>query len=78
MFSQIVFTLFMLNGFGSLVKSEETELVFLQAIFRHAERTPLFVYPNDPNNGTFWDKFGGFEELTPKGMRQANSFGKIL
>lgn len=77
MFVQIVLTCFMLIGFEPLVKSQETELVMLHVIFRHAERTPFSLYPTDPNSPTFWDQFGGLQELTPKGIRQAYRYGKI-
>ena len=63
---------------GSLVRSEETELVMLQILFRHGERTPLYPYPNDPNDPSYWDKFGGLGLLTPTGKMQANNYGNIL
>lgn len=78
MLALVAFTWFMLVGFGSLVKSEETELVMLQMIFRHGDRTPLHKYPNDPNDLSFWDKFGGYGVLTPNGRKQAYNYGKIL
>lgn len=78
-FTAIEFFPFTLIGFGALTnKSIETELIMLQLIFRHGERAPLGQYPTDPNNQSFWNKFGGLGELTDNGKKQCYNYGKII
>lgn len=76
MFAQII-TCFILL-LGSTVKSEETELVLLQIMFRHGDRTPVSIYPNDPNNESVWSKFGGLGQLTQTGIKQHYEYGNIF
>ncbi len=47
-------------------------------IYRHGDRTPVDVYPNDVYNASFWDKYGGLGQLTQLGMWQHRQFGLYL
>lgn len=54
---------------------EDTEPVLVQIVFRHGDRTPVTVYPNDPNKESIWQKYGGLGQLTQKGMQQHYDYG---
>lgn len=56
---------------------DETQLVLVQIVFRHGDRTPVGVYPTDPNNASVWKKFGGLGQLTQRGMQQHYAFGRL-
>jgi hypothetical protein len=57
---------------------DTTKLVLLQIVFRHGDRTPVTVYPNDPNKASIWDKYGGLGQLTQRGMQQHYTYGEYL
>uniref|UniRef100_A0A0N5ASR1 Histidine acid phosphatase n=1 Tax=Syphacia muris TaxID=451379 RepID=A0A0N5ASR1_9BILA len=54
------------------------ELMFVQAVWRHGDRTPVagFVCKNDVNQDAAWKQ--GFDQLTYKGMRQHMKFGSLI
>ncbi|CAF0785670.1 unnamed protein product [Brachionus calyciflorus] len=52
----------------------KTDIVLVQAIFRHGVRSILIDYPNDTFR-TYWDKYGGYGQLTPVGMKQLYEYG---
>ena len=56
----------------------ETKLVLIQIVFRHGDRTPVVIYPNDIYNVTFWNKYGGLGQLTQTGMEQHYQYGRFL
>lgn len=43
-------------------------------MFRHGVRSILIDYPNDTTK-TYWDKYGGYGQLTAVGMNQLYDFG---
>jgi hypothetical protein len=47
-------------------------------IYRHGDRTPVGVYPNDAYNASIWNKYGGLSQLTQRGMKQHREFGLYL
>jgi lysosomal acid phosphatase len=53
-------------------------LELVQIVFRHGDRTPNKVYPNDPNEPAVWDKYGGFGQLTQQGMQRHFEYGAYL
>ncbi|XGW09325.1 hypothetical protein V3C99_011545 [Haemonchus contortus] len=57
----------------------DMELIFVQAVWRHGDRSPTRTFPTDPfqeRNWTFGG--GGFGQLSPIGMKQHLNFGKLL
>ena len=61
-----------------LINFQETKLELVQIVFRHGDRTPVLTYPNDPYQESFWKDYGGFGQLTQKGMLQHYNYGKYL
>lgn len=57
---------------------EDTQLQLLQIVFRHGDRSPVIIYPNDPYNASYWDKYGGLGQLTQTGMEQHYEYGQFL
>ncbi|EFO19840.2 hypothetical protein LOAG_08653 [Loa loa] len=55
-------------------KQEIPELLFVHILWRHGDRGPLVMYPNDPYNESVWPNGRG--ELTEIGMRQLFKVGK--
>lgn len=65
-------------SFSSVVWAhEDLEIVLSQIVFRHGDRTPVTIYPNDPNGESFWKKYGGLGQLTQTGMKQHFEYGNI-
>lgn len=54
----------------------EDELVFVNIIYRHGDRTPVDPYPTDPYNSSYWPQ--GLGQLTNIGKRQHFKLGKWL
>ncbi|KHN85303.1 Lysosomal acid phosphatase [Toxocara canis] len=52
------------------------QLVFLQAVWRHGDRNPKGICPNDNNTESTWRK--GFGQLTPLGMEQHRLLGSVI
>ncbi|GMS90741.1 hypothetical protein PENTCL1PPCAC_12916, partial [Pristionchus entomophagus] len=59
-----------------LVLSTLDQLVFVQTLYRHGDRTPVGTYPTDPYQKKFWDVPWG--ELTKTGMHQQFLQGQRL
>lgn len=57
----------------SVVKSE---LILLQVLYRHGDRSPVRIYPKDPHDVTAWPE--GLGELTNIGKEQEYVLGQIL
>ncbi|VDK84071.1 unnamed protein product [Litomosoides sigmodontis] len=55
-------------------KPEGAELLFVHALWRHGDRGPLVIYPNNPYKESAWPN--GIGELTEIGMRQIFKVGK--
>ena len=54
----------------------DLDLVQVQIIFRHGDRTPVTIYPSDPYGESQWQKYGGLGQLTQTGMLQHFQYGK--
>ncbi|CAI5443591.1 unnamed protein product [Caenorhabditis angaria] len=70
---------FIIGLFLCLVCSQVScvkKLLLIQAIYRHGERTPTSIMPNDYFTEEKWP--GGFEQLTLKGQRQHVALGKLV
>lgn len=52
------------------------ELLFIQAFWRHGDRTPYSLCPNDKNTASTWP--GGLGELTSLGMKQQRRLGSLI
>uniref|UniRef100_A0A2K6VKV0 Acid phosphatase n=1 Tax=Onchocerca volvulus TaxID=6282 RepID=A0A2K6VKV0_ONCVO len=50
------------------------ELIFVHVLWRHGDRGPMKLYPNDPNKESMWPN--GLGELTEIGMQQLFKVGK--
>ncbi len=35
------------------------------------------VYPNNPNNQEYWNKYGGLSQITPKGISKSIEYGLV-
>lgn len=60
----------------SQANSEGSTLLFLQILFRHGDRAPIKLYPNDPNPEEVWPE--GLGQLTVLGRKQSYQIGKYL
>ncbi|CAJ0580767.1 unnamed protein product, partial [Mesorhabditis spiculigera] len=57
--------------------TQRDTLKFVHILYRHGDRAPSMLLPNDPNNGaSSWPN--GLSELTPKGIQQHHRLGKWL
>lgn len=60
-----------------LVRCEnQRKLVMLNAVYRHGDRSPTHIYPNDPYQEDVWPQ--GMGMLTQKGMRGEYVLGKFF
>uniref|UniRef100_A0A914P7C4 acid phosphatase n=1 Tax=Panagrolaimus davidi TaxID=227884 RepID=A0A914P7C4_9BILA len=66
--------------FGFLISiafaEAQDKLIFVQAIWRHGDRSPTGTFPNDPNQEGNWTQ--GWGQLTEWGMRQHLDLGRTL
>uniref|UniRef100_A0A914EN41 acid phosphatase n=1 Tax=Acrobeloides nanus TaxID=290746 RepID=A0A914EN41_9BILA len=73
--------LFVFLYWGFLV-TQADELIYLQSVWRHGDRTPLrsAVWPTNPYQESFWIKETnvGLSQLTPTGKQQHINLGKKL
>ncbi|KAI6232641.1 Acid phosphatase [Aphelenchoides fujianensis] len=53
-----------------------SDLVFLQTVWRHGDRSPIWAAPNDPNQEETWPQ--GFGQLSTEGMQQHMNLGRKL
>ncbi|CAJ0605941.1 unnamed protein product [Cylicocyclus nassatus] len=61
------------------IKDGEMELLLVQAMWRHGDRSPTRTYKNDPIREANWTfGGGGWGQLTPIGMRQMYNLGKSI
>ncbi|GFU28554.1 testicular acid phosphatase homolog [Nephila pilipes] len=63
-------------GFGQAKVDRNSTLLFVQIFFRHGDRAPLQLYPNDPNSEDIWPE--GLGQLTVLGKKQHYEIGKYL
>ena len=47
-------------------------------LLRHGHSAPYIIYPTNPNNVSYWEKYGGLKQLTPKGMQKMFEFGEFI
>ena len=46
--------------------------------FRHGARSPIKSYPNNPTKDTYWNKYGGFNQITSNGLKQCFELGSYV
>jgi hypothetical protein len=59
----------------------ETELLMLQVVVRHGDRTPTSYFPgysSSINESNWSDRYGGLGQLTQIGIRQQYDYGQYL
>ncbi|XP_047472576.1 prostatic acid phosphatase-like isoform X1 [Penaeus chinensis] len=67
------FSVLILLGYGQ----EDTEsLELVQMMYRHGDRAPITLYPNDPYNATIWPN--GLGQLTKRGKAMQYALGRWL
>ncbi|GBN31958.1 Lysosomal acid phosphatase [Araneus ventricosus] len=69
----------LLSAFLILSRSfaeESTRLLLVQTLFRHGDRSPMFIYPKDQNKLDSWPE--GLGKLTQLGKKQHYAVGKFL
>uniref|UniRef100_A0A914D7H7 acid phosphatase n=1 Tax=Acrobeloides nanus TaxID=290746 RepID=A0A914D7H7_9BILA len=54
----------------------EDKLIFLQAVWRHGDRSPTTTFPTDPNQEATWHQ--GWGQLSALGMKQHVRLGQTL
>ncbi|GBN37163.1 Testicular acid phosphatase [Araneus ventricosus] len=62
--------------FGLSLLQENTKLLLVQTLFRHGDRSPLAIYPGDPNNASCCPE--GLGKLSLLGRKQQYAVGKYL
>uniref|UniRef100_A0A0N5AYL6 acid phosphatase n=1 Tax=Syphacia muris TaxID=451379 RepID=A0A0N5AYL6_9BILA len=53
-------------------------LLLVQSVWRHGDRTPTRTCKGDKNTEKEWMKFGGYGQLTPRGMAQHVKLGELI
>uniref|UniRef100_A0A914Y128 acid phosphatase n=1 Tax=Panagrolaimus superbus TaxID=310955 RepID=A0A914Y128_9BILA len=56
------------------INDDDDKLVFLQAVWRHGDRSPIETYKSDPYQEDSWPQ--GWGQLSPKGMEQHVYLGR--
>ncbi|KAL3083928.1 hypothetical protein niasHT_036499 [Heterodera trifolii] len=70
-------SLFFINCFLNLfVAATNDELILVQALWRHGDRSPTGTFRTDPNQEEVWPQ--GWGQLSPKGMAQHVILGRKL
>ncbi|CAB3411075.1 unnamed protein product [Caenorhabditis bovis] len=63
----------------SCFKNGTMELIMVQTMWRHGDRSPADLYNNDPITESMWTfGGGGLGQLSPLGMKQHLNLGKLL
>ncbi|CAI2334166.1 unnamed protein product [Caenorhabditis sp. 36 PRJEB53466] len=79
MFSLSVFVFLALSDFAQTYSDGTKELVLVQTLWRHGDRSPTKTFPSDPFQEDAWTFGGtGWGQLSPAGMRQHLNLGKKL
>lgn len=74
-----VLALLALTGLATTYSDGTKELIFVQTLWRHGDRSPTKTFPTDPYQEDAWTfGGGGWGQLSPTGMRQHYNLGKML
>ncbi|KAK6049928.1 hypothetical protein COOONC_12567 [Cooperia oncophora] len=61
------------------VTDGEMELLLVQAMWRHGDRSPTKTFKTDPFQEANWTfGGGGFGQLSPRGMKQHLDLGRLI
>lgn len=52
-------------------------IVFIQVNY-HGIRGPLWSYPTDPYGESYWARYGGLGQITPRGLLQSYNLGQYV
>ncbi|RCN40282.1 hypothetical protein ANCCAN_13769 [Ancylostoma caninum] len=75
----LIALLLTLASTGVALKDGEMELLLVQVIWRHGDRSPTLTFQSDPfEEGDWTFGGGGFGQLSPRGMKQHFNFGKQM
>uniref|UniRef100_A0AC35ESI7 Acid phosphatase n=1 Tax=Panagrolaimus sp. PS1159 TaxID=55785 RepID=A0AC35ESI7_9BILA len=61
---------------GHPINPKKDKLVFVQAVWRHGDRSPIETYKNDPYQEDAWPQ--GWGQLSPRGMEQHVYLGRNI
>ncbi|CAJ0605934.1 unnamed protein product [Cylicocyclus nassatus] len=77
--NKMVFLFLLVLASVATAENEEMDLLLVQAIWRHGDRSPRKIYPNDPIKEKDWTfGGGGFAQLSPMGMEQHFKLGEQI
>ena len=74
-FSYLINPVSRIRSEGRSLWEDDLKLEYVQVLWRHGDRSPVTIYPNDPN-ANFWPQGEGM--LTQKGMQQHYALGQYL
>ncbi|CAJ0564638.1 unnamed protein product, partial [Mesorhabditis spiculigera] len=78
MIPRILLGFFLLASSLQAVNEADLTLQLVQIVWRHGDRNPTDPYPGDPYDQAFWEKRGGYGELTTRGMAMHVRLGDAL
>lgn len=74
-----IVAIFALAGFVTTYSDGTKDLVFVQTLWRHGDRSPTKTFKTDPFQEDAWQfGGGGWGQLSPAGMKQHLNLGKML
>ncbi|EFO91478.1 CRE-PHO-1 protein [Caenorhabditis remanei] len=74
-----ILALLALSGHVTTYSDGTKELIFVQTLWRHGDRSPTKTFPTDPFQEDAWTfGGGGWGQLSPAGMKQHLNLGKML
>ncbi|KAH7646167.1 lysosomal acid phosphatase precursor-like protein [Dermatophagoides farinae] len=73
---KLFFTSFFLS-FPLIIVDCSLVLNSVSVILRHGDRNPLYIYPNDPYDETYWKQHGGVGTMTEQGKNRIKIAAKF-
>ncbi|CAF0784398.1 unnamed protein product [Brachionus calyciflorus] len=60
------------------VFSQNTNIIQIIIVNYHGSRAPLSSYPTDPYGESYWSRYGGLGQITPRGLLQSYTLGQFV